>query len=677
MKEIRTDRTPYKADFLNSLRNAVIEKYLDNNPSKKNQTILFGTDKYSKIYTRLNEDFLLNIGREFGGKTLVKFFYRKKDQMGQLIPLSDDVIYDDQTINDLLRYSTKNLKTNESTVTKESLIIPADIKRFHGCDLIDSAFKTRAQEIGMPFEFIHFYTYKDNNDLQWKGIAEELDIERNALVGLKSAAYQGFENINCKVIAVLQGNVGTGKTTVLRRLAWDLEENGNFEILWIYSLVLFVPELGEIRNNGKRYLLIIDNWPDVEKDRTSKQAFISQINNANNVRVIIGDTFSKKRVYKKYVYGHNYLKVTNEENIKVIEGISEKVKEWRFLKENLYFFFNKEFYKAPLALLLLVLESFSTIDDSANKKDFYAQLINIIHHVLNEIYNHYPGLAQTLYYWAHLQKKYNLQISHLSFFALAEHINGGKKPILRIGEQETLVEMYLYLITIKEIYVPGKRDVYYMAFYDECIKDALTKIEDDIFRFNEKVVFELLEGMVEIGDKAIATDLFVQIYNKNQFINNDYLISFAEENLGIVTTASFIRLITANTILTDLFTKLDVYSEEIIENRLFIIINDFHELDLGTAEIDEVFLMLLKCECKASIVAELYNMTGDYASRMIAYKSMQGAGFLTKLNFYRELGYYIDDTPNPENSRWLKLYSLETLNNCRNLTNKPIYSIKK
>src|SRR6185437_14543223 len=95
-----------------------------------------------------------------------------------------------------------------------------------------------------------FYLSKLEPYCQWYGIMEDWDYPRGQFEFLGQIALNAFKGENAEsVIAVVTGDSGNGKSTLLRRLAFTLKE-ADFHTIWINNLKDFYPILKQLKNNG-------------------------------------------------------------------------------------------------------------------------------------------------------------------------------------------------------------------------------------------------------------------------------------------------------------------------------------------------------------------------------------------------------------------------------------------
>lgn len=559
-----------------------------------------------------------------------------------------------------------------STLTEDKNLFTG---KFKGAYSIDGDFKKRLLENNRPFEKTDFYTSNLNKNIQWRGIAKGLNVERSVLYDLRKAVGSAFKQKNCKICAVVLGRIGSGKTTMLRVLAWELISKGDFEILWINDLSGFVAELSQIKDIKKNYLLIIDNWPSIENNPGAKSKFLMQITDIDNIRVVIGDTSAKKRDYAHHVYGGNYFHLNNAENVGIIKEIQENVEEWRSLDSRIEYF-NPEFFKAPLQLILCVLATFDQSDNKnpkIDKKDFFAQIVKIVEDILNDIYQRFHGLAMAISQWAHISYKYNLYLSMNTLIALGALFSGDSLN-LQYNEAEEAVELMLYLTTGKRLIVPKRQDFIWVAFGAHAILEAITQIDDKRFNCNEATIFQFFQGLIKVGDLAVATDLYLHIYEHNRYITDDIKIGFSR-NTGPL-NQSFLILVGLHAYMMNTYAYFDIMPEEKLEEQLLFIIKAFYMSGLGSEEINVFFSKLIDCNCQSPAVLELFSGTGEYAYRMIELQRKKGRKYITKSEFYKELGKYSGELPDPENPSWFELLSAEESDRIRKLTKEMNYAIK-
>lgn len=252
----------------------------------------------------------------------------------------------------------------ERTPTPKPPPIPDDIKnkafQIPGATIIDEAFIENVRKV--KFSIVDFYTAKQYKDCQFWGILNNLDVERENYSEIKSKVLDNFNGgKNHKICGVLYGDAGTGKSIILRRLAFDLHKTDTMKIVWLNVGYVedFIEEgfkiiENEIEKSDKTFLIIIEDWNTVfYGDRILEKRFLEKADKIDNIRVIIGDRYRTGKIYLEYLnIQSNTFELKTSENKKIISKIVERIPLW---KNNFNHLFENNNADTSLFLLLFVL----------------------------------------------------------------------------------------------------------------------------------------------------------------------------------------------------------------------------------------------------------------------------------------------------------------------------------
>jgi ABC-type lipoprotein export system ATPase subunit len=120
---------------------------------------------------------------------------------------------------------------------------------------------------------------------------KEFDVIRKDYRHIKSVVLDAFKKFSLnKVAAVVHGTGGCGKSTLLRRLAIELSQETDFDIMWVNDRQLknFKENaLPKIREDGdNKYLIFIEDWyrlADGEENKKIGDEILKDTQNISNI----------------------------------------------------------------------------------------------------------------------------------------------------------------------------------------------------------------------------------------------------------------------------------------------------------------------------------------------------------------------------------------------------------
>lgn len=425
-------------------------------------------------------------------------------------------------------------KTSMPIPIREYPSIPDDIKTetflIPGATIIDKAFIEKVKS-GKTFTMPEFYGAKQNNYCQWYGIIHDYDVERKGYQKLKETLLDSFiEEKDGKVSAIVHGSGGSGKSTVLRRIAVDFHQE-SFAVIWlersrveefVKSGLLIIKNEIE-KNYNRKFLIIIEDWYRMfdDEDKLKLGTKILEITyEMNNVRIVIGDR-ELKNEYKKYRNNNVELLLSSEDNKEIFEGIIEKYPNWEEASERL--FTKEKNHQSSLFLLLFILariDNKNAIDLSEPQQVFQ----NIIESDLKYIEEQYEGLAKALYYWANISYRYqNSTITYHSFLKLADHYQKTKKISETFSNHDFEASTHSILSKLKlYIHVSSNDDT--IKFHHDLLKIGLKQIilQNGEKYDNEVVVHHVLKVIIKKGDEESTSLLVDSILSYFRWKNENY-----------------------------------------------------------------------------------------------------------------------------------------------------------
>lgn len=422
----RGPSTKYSGLFLDSLRDAVIDRYKKNNEGiVEREEIKTPGDNRSKHYEKFQADIKVSTEVLMSLSTLYKLLYRKVNKTTNKEILGIDKSFENATIETLEDYVNKT-RTTQGII--KTLIIPKYLK---GAEIIDSKFRSKLEADGFTHTYLDFFLAKNDNYCQWYGIVRNWDYkEREPIEKIKQLIKECF-NWESRVSAVIHGAGGSGKSTFLRRVAID-HINQSFVVLWVNDLGYFCDEdLIKISGTSTKYLVFIEDWYSVEKDTALTTRFLNRIKASENLRVIIGDHHILNKDYRKQVLGDNYFEISAQENGQIISKILDLIPEWRDIAEKVQS--KLKIYDSPLFLILFILARTST-NINFKTKDVLSQFKTIIRNEQNVIFRANAGLSLALYYYACFYSKYKTYLSWKAVLLIADFHNNNNKTSLELAE---------------------------------------------------------------------------------------------------------------------------------------------------------------------------------------------------------------------------------------------------
>lgn len=505
---------------------------------------------------------------QFETKYFKSFLKNKSETPDYYDKLLDDCIIHIDTIQDFLdpeNDSNQNPKTLDffrafckrqerehgeelqATIsTKDSLLtnaIKTETLEISGATIINEEF-INSVKLGKEFMMPEFYGAKQNNKCQWYGIINDFDVFRNGYEELKEVVIDSFlEEKDGKVTAIVHGTGGSGKSTVLRRLAIDFHAE-SFDVIWLEKgkVEEFV-EKGLIgikneieKNENRKFLIVIEDWyrmfDDEQKVKLGNK-ILEETFTMNNTRLVIADRDNNKQ-YRNYRNNKFELHLSSQDNKEIIEKITEKYPNWKIVSEKL--FEKEKFNQSSLFLLLFIIARINQNDFQIKNSELAEpeQIFqNIIESDLNFIAKEYIGIAKALYYMGCAYSKYKVTFSYEVFIRIANYYNENKEisPIFSNWKINTPVNNRLkqYFSTHQGI-DEGKTYNYIRFNHDILVDEGLSKLHiRDWNWFDDKVKYELLQVITKNDNHISASTYLYSI-----FIDEEHLFEDEEQKLNLI-----------------------------------------------------------------------------------------------------------------------------------------------
>lgn len=566
-----------------SLRN-LVNKYIDDekkrNKNMRSKSAIYKwiIDDVRDILVAINDDFReinnddtnakkkfrAKIIGEFETKYFKKFLKNKSETADYYDKLLNDCLIHIETIEDFLNPendSKQNPKTldffrafckyqereygqeTSTSITRQKHQISNDVKietlQISGAIIINEEFIDNIKK--QEFSMAEFYTAKQNEDChcQWYGITQLWDVERTDYRKVSSVVEQCFETErHNKVVAIIYGDGGSGKSTLQRRLAVDLSSSEKFKVLWLYNFEDFLngnklnntPSGLEIIKNDvlTKYIIFIEDWyslVDYNGESDSKK-FLKQTQSTNNIRIVIGDRVIQGKHYLDYLYDdNNKFLLRPSENKFILGKVVEKFKELEVvIDEDLF----DKLGEAPLFLHLYIIAKSSEenklleIDLSEPHKAFQ----NIIKNNLQQLINlRCSGMAKALHYWSCIYSEFRINISFKTLLELAKHFNRKKDrnpkeyENLKLNSQITrIINTFIRVSTYNEMYE-------YNPFYfnhDALSDNGLSKISFSGWDTYDEVLLKSILNILILDKYINISTCYLEkiIEHKPHLLNN-------------------------------------------------------------------------------------------------------------------------------------------------------------
>ena len=177
----------------------------------------------------------------------------------------------------------------------------------HGVLLLDHDFWVETRKT-LPDPLVYYAAQgAQSGGQQWAGLVHRLDAPRACVPAIEKRLDDLLPlsaNLQNKVVAVVQGEGGSGKSTALRRIAFNRAKNLGEVCWWITDLDQFIEHdalcIGD--RQQQKHLLFVEDWyRNVGTGRAT--AFFSWLSAQTHVLVLVGDRTVQRRAYMNHLYG--------------------------------------------------------------------------------------------------------------------------------------------------------------------------------------------------------------------------------------------------------------------------------------------------------------------------------------------------------------------------------------
>ena len=422
-----------------------------------------------------------------------------------------------------------NSSKEQSVITPKELTDSETEISIVGTTTINENFVNRIKS-GQTYTKEEFYTAKQNDDCQWFGIASDYDVVRLKYDRIKQVIEESiYEDRTYKVAAIIHGDGGCGKSTILRRLAIDFHQK-DFQVIWLNDTFFddfVLTGLHQIeRNPSVKFLLIIEDWYRTVSHSSYIHRFldVAKSNRLRNIRIVVGDRVIDGNLYKKQVLRGSTFLLDSSENEYLLTEIIKKHNDW------------SSFYKRPLAihesfrssslfvLLFIIASAYDQKIKSIDLREPEKAFQNIINSDFKRLAKRHLGLAKALYDTALIYSTYRATISYNAFLLLADNFFPDRASIryqnLNLNcEELRLLRKYIHLS------MPTKGNAHHLVKFnhDLLVIPGLINVEYDKWDgLNDMTKYELLELFTTIGDRYTSSVfLSKMLENEPHFFANE------------------------------------------------------------------------------------------------------------------------------------------------------------
>ncbi|MDB5124819.1 MAG: hypothetical protein JWP94_2948 [Mucilaginibacter sp.] len=385
----------------------------------------------------------------------------------------------------------------------------------NGTRLIDQNFVQEIESIGKTPSYSDFYLAKNENDCQWYGVIKDWDIKRGQIEEIKNRINGCFDWYS-KIVAVVWGPGGTGKSTLLRGLALELIDK-NYKTLWLTDLEEFYNALLTISVNCENLLVIIDDWPSLLGDVSLLNRFLNRVLNYKNIRLIIGDRDQKFRTYHKHVYENNYFQIQSVENQQIIEKVLKYTKWANNINDITHF-------DGPLFIVLFILGRINDNPEYSNTKQVYSLFQDIVDSDNYKIFEAYPGLAKVIFYWLTLIQQYNIIMTWRNLLQLADIYEGNFKTsteLINFNPNKEVCQILSNYFSFTQFHYLYDDEDYILEIHHELLQKALSHKIIPHWFVDDEIKFEILNKLINNEQFDLASDLY-------WFLRKDRNVKFEE-----------------------------------------------------------------------------------------------------------------------------------------------------
>ena len=180
------------------------------------------------------------------------------------------------------------------------------------------------QPVAAKTNIFRFYHGIYANNSQWYGILDNLDAPRQGKAGIDEQLEKLFARIYLenRVAVVVSGGGGTGKSTLLRRIAIDNARLGKYVNWWVEDVNDFLEydAFTISENREQQHLIFIDDWYRNQPEDSGKE-FFRWLKTQTNALVLIGDRRGKGP-YTEFLFDNFIISLEPSENQAILDHIA-------------------------------------------------------------------------------------------------------------------------------------------------------------------------------------------------------------------------------------------------------------------------------------------------------------------------------------------------------------------
>jgi hypothetical protein len=409
---------------------------------------------------------------------------------------------------------------------------------------------------------LRFFTARHSDDCQWLGVAQGLAAQRSCQEQIESVLKAQFlsHQTDRKVVAVICGEGGSGKSTVLRQIA--LNQAKDRAVWWIENVSNFLQydAISISENIHLSCLLIIEDWYRNMKGLSCSD-FFQWLSEQSNVLVLIGDRTYQQTVYGDYCRSGAKYQLLPSDNQIILEYIQSTYSEYRRIFDQFndhLFHQNSLFILLFIAATLLTEESqnSSSIDLSDGPLTSFQKII--AKKLLSlERDQHHQGLGKALILLGQIYTSSKLQYQPLSesFFLHAASFLGNNPKVFDVVDSVGYPHDVLalaYKNTVVSKHMGGSFDR--LEFNHDVLADqGVIHAHDYYPDLDISGKYALITLLESLSDSVVEPDgvlmLWIWLFQKEVFSNIEKartslfrILQKAPTRIGIV---SFRSLLTA------------------------------------------------------------------------------------------------------------------------------------
>lgn len=594
----RSSYNTYSDTFLDSLAEKVLTAFINYRKAGLNGVGVEDIDVYkipnsvhNSYYHYFKIDIEGQISRQIGVGTIFRLLKRTKNT------------FEEESISTFEKYVNKIVTPNSSVEKNLSKVI------LKGAYYIDSAFHESLLDSKYIYTLDGFYLSKQDKDYQWIGIMRGWDYVREVTKTIQAGISNCFKS-ESRVASVIHGPGGCGKSTTLRRLAFDCMYE-QFNVTWLKDLDYFFQfDLETISNTEGNYLLIIESWDSFEDNKDLINKFLLRIKNIENIRLVIGDRYRDEREYDKYMNGEMEFEIELEENGKIIKKILGLNQKWENTANKILSVGNIN--DIPIFLILFVLSRSSEQNNLDDINDVKSRFEEIIKSDLNQISQTYKGLAMMLYYWGTQNNPYT--ISWYAFLKLADHFNGNTSCILERlldYKQNTPIHKILFhYFSLRGFIDPDAENLEVLFPHHNLLMIGLSKAKLKGWHpMDLSIRIEITNVLINNNLKRSSREFALSQYNTefDSYFRENYTHPFIGEFWSMATEYwGFRGFSSSDRELSELYNNANkIKARKYWVQKLFDIIYDDTHSDRA---ITIILTNIIERGCKSKFVLDIYNI---------------------------------------------------------------------